>query len=54
MFERGGESLRIRGFRPIPAIADEKKAGVVEDPQVPDHAGLLFDGPPAMAGLSLV
>jgi hypothetical protein len=27
---------------------------VVENPQVPDHAGLLFDGPPGMAGLPFV
>jgi hypothetical protein len=27
-------------------IVDKKKAGVVEDPQVHDHTGLLSDGPP--------
>jgi hypothetical protein len=30
--------------------ASEKKAGVVENLQVLDHAGLLFDGRPEIAG----
>jgi hypothetical protein len=39
---------------PVPATAGEKKAGEVEDPQAFDRAGLLFDGPPGMAGLPFV
>ena len=41
-------------LRPCHVTASEKKAGVVEDPQVLDHAGLLFDGPPGKAGLPFV
>ena len=42
----------IVAFRPLECSwssrenASEKKAGVVENPQVLDHAGLLFDRPP--------
>jgi hypothetical protein len=32
----------------------KKKTGVVEDNHVYNHAGLLFDGPPGMAGLPFV
>ena len=32
----------------------QKKAGVDKDPQVLDHAGLLFDGPPGIPGLPFV
>jgi hypothetical protein len=32
----------------------KKKAGMVEDPQVRDHAGLLEDEPPSIAGLPFV
>ncbi len=31
-----------------------KKAGVVENPRVLDHAGLPFDGSPGIAGLPFV
>jgi hypothetical protein len=34
-----------------PPIRGEKKAGVVEHPEVFDHAGLLIDGSPGAAGL---
>ena len=34
--------------------AVKKKAGVVENPQVLDHAGLLFDGPSGMAEVPFV
>jgi hypothetical protein len=34
-----------------PALRKRKKAGVVEHPEVFDHAGLLVNGPPDMAGL---
>ncbi len=33
--------------------SSNKKADVVENPQVLDHAGLLFDGPPAKFGAAL-
>ena len=46
------ESYRCRG-RTISARL-KKKAGVVEDPQILDHAGLLFDEPPSIAGLPFV
>jgi hypothetical protein len=35
-------------------IESAKKAGVVEHPQVSDHAGLLFDEPPGQAGLLFI
>jgi hypothetical protein len=41
-------------LRPSHKNANEKKAGVVEDPQVLDHTGLLFDRPPGISGLSFV
>jgi hypothetical protein len=34
--------------------ASAKKTGVVENNKVLDHAGLLFDGPPAKTGLPFV
>ena len=34
--------------------ASAKKAGVIDDLQVLDHAGLLFDGPPGLARLPFV
>ncbi len=40
--------------RPSDVSSGNKKAGVIENPQVPNHAGLLFDGPPAIAGLPFV
>jgi hypothetical protein len=33
------------------ARPSEKKAGVVEHPEVFDHAGILVNGPPGPAGL---
>jgi hypothetical protein len=36
------------------AFTSEKKAGVVEHPEVFDHAGLLVNGPPGMAGLPFI
>jgi len=42
-------------WSPVAASNGEgKKAGVVENPQVLDHAGLLFDRPPEITGLPLV
>jgi len=38
----------------VPRCRRQKKTGVVEHPQVFDHAGLLIDGPPGMAGLPFV
>jgi hypothetical protein len=35
-------------------IESAKEAGVVEHPQVSDHAGLLFDEPPGQAGLLFI
>jgi hypothetical protein len=32
----------------------QKKAGVVEHPRVSDHAGLLFNEPPAKTGLPFI
>ncbi len=32
----------------------KKKAGMVEHPEVFDHAGLLVNGPPGKAGLPLI
>jgi len=40
--------------RPPPVASGEKKADVVEHPQVFDHVGLLVDGPPGGAGLPFV
>ena len=33
---------------------ERKKTGVVENPQVLNHAGLFFDGPPGIGGLPFV
>jgi hypothetical protein len=35
-------------------ISANKKAGVVEDPKVLDHAGLLVNEPPGKAGLPFI
>jgi hypothetical protein len=39
----------LRSSHPTSA---QKKAGVAEHPEVFDHAGILVNGPPGMAGLS--
>ena len=41
-------------WRPSHVSASAKKAGVVEGPEVLNHAGLLFDGPPGLAGMPFV
>jgi hypothetical protein len=41
-------------WRPSDVSASAKKAGVVEGPGVLNHAGLLFDGPPGLAGMPFV
>ena len=53
----GRNSQNLHGVRapaPHAAIASQKKAGVVEHPRVFDHAGLLCDEPPSVAGLPFV
>ena len=40
--------------RPSGATASEKKADVVEHPQVLHHVGLLVNEPPGQAGLPFV
>ena len=48
-----GRSIGFR-VRACGRAKREKKAGVVENPQVLDHAGLLFDGPSGMAEVPFV
>jgi hypothetical protein len=49
-----GRTWRTSSFDAAGVGSLEKKAGVVDDTRVLDHAGILFDGPPGIAGLSFV
>jgi hypothetical protein len=49
-----GRTWRTSSFDAAGVGSLEKKAGVVDDTRVLDHAGILFDGPPGIAGLPLV
>jgi hypothetical protein len=44
----------MRRFRPWPSKKIQKKAGVVEHREVFDHAGLLVNEPPGLAGLPFI
>jgi hypothetical protein len=47
----GRPVVRAVGWLRRPGDAETKKADVVENPEVFDHAGLLVNGPPGTAGL---